>query len=513
MKTRKQAWALALSVLMGAGVFTAMPAAVETAQAANSITLFRITTDSTHTVAQLEAQGIDVWQVQPNFVEAPLTPEQIDWLQGSGWDYKMSRQTNGPSFDTSYRTYATVRAALNDYASRYPSLAQVVTIGQTFEGRPIQAIKITNSQSTAGKPKSLWIGGTHAREISPPEVMMSYVDLLLEGYGNDADVTWMLDTREVWIVPVLNADGHLKAEQLINQRKNTNTSWGADGVDLNRNYDEAVPGIWGLYGTSSNPFSIVYPGPRAFSEPETQAIKNLVDSVMGPTGTPQTVANGFNMVVDMHSFGNLVMWPWNWTKDTSVHGAASDIANMERIGTKFAAYNTYKPQLGAKLYATSGDTTDWAYGFHKIPSFTIEIGKTFWPSNQELAGQIAENRGPFLYGNKILDDPYGRVKGPDSNGLTATVQDGRIVITGAANDSYNGNDRVQAVEVFVDTLGARGTGVKGTLGKATSAGSLTDFTATLSTQGLTLGKHLLIVEAQDETGAWGAPSAVFVQIP
>lgn len=38
---------------------TTLPTAVETAHAANSITLFRIMTDSAHTPAQLEAQGID----------------------------------------------------------------------------------------------------------------------------------------------------------------------------------------------------------------------------------------------------------------------------------------------------------------------------------------------------------------------------------------------------------------------------------------------------------------------
>lgn len=510
----KKAAGITLTALLATGALAVFPGKEAALAGGNSITLFRIYTDAQHSAQDLYNQGIDIWEAQPNFVEAPLTSDEINWLQAGGWDYKMSRQANGPSFDSSYRTYTAVQQVLADRAAKFKNLATVVTIGNSFEGQPIQAIKITNAKSTANKPKSLWIGGTHAREISPPEVMMSNIDYLLNGYGNDPDVTWLLDNREVWIVPVINVDGHRKAEQLLNWRKNTDTRWGSTGVDLNRNYAEKPEGIWGTleYGASPNPASSIYSGPYAFSEPETAAIKNLVESVMGPTGTPETVPNGFRLVVDMHSYGNLIMWPWNWTKDVTQLGAASDIERMQLIGEKWASYNTYKAEIGSKLYATVGDTTDWAYGFHKIPSFTIEIGKTFWPSNRELEGQIQENRGPFLHGLKILDDMYGRVGGPDSVNLQAAAQNGSVVVNGSADDTTTGKNKVQEVEVFVDKLGARGTGYKAALGSATNSGSITSFSASVPASGLSKGKHLVIVESQDETGAWGAPTATWVEI-
>ena len=142
-KIKQAAVGIALSMSMLAGTVAVLPA--PSAQAANSVTLYRIYTDSTHTAKQLEDQGIDVWNTQP-----------------------------------------------------------------------IQLLKITNNKIRTSKPKSLWIGGTHAREIAPPEVMLSNIDYLLNGYGVDPDVTWMLDNREVYILPVLNPDGHVKTEQLLN---------------------------------------------------------------------------------------------------------------------------------------------------------------------------------------------------------------------------------------------------------------------------------------------------------
>ncbi|WP_139488058.1 M14 family metallopeptidase [Brevibacillus dissolubilis] len=517
MKNRFVKHATAILVATGVAIsgFTVIPLADTAHAASNAITLYRITTDEAHTVSQLEQYGIDIWEVQPNFVEAPLTPEQISQLQADQWTYKMSRQTNGPSFDSAYRTYDSIQKLLVEKAKQYPKLAEVVTIGYSFEGQPILAMKLTNERNNADKPKSLWIGGTHAREIAPPEVMLAYIDRLLNGYGTDADATWMLDSREVWIVPVLNPDGHRKAEQLLNWRKNTDIRWGSDGVDLNRNYNEKATGIWGnpAYGTSTNPFSSIYCGPYAFSEPETAAIQQLIESVMGPTGTPEDVPNGFQMVVDMHSFGNLIMWPWNWTKDVTQLDAAQDIARMEKIGRKFSTYNTYKPQIGSKLYATTGDTTDWAYGYHKIPSFTFEIAKSFWPSGKELPSLIEENMQPFLYGVKIQDQPYQRVEGPDVLQLQTSVINGQVVVTGTANDTGNGSQKIQAVEVFVGKLGQSGTGKQAVLGNSTNAGSIQTFTTMFPAEGLSSGKQLLIVQAQDENGAWGAPSAVWVQIP
>ena len=109
-----------------------------------------------------------------------------------------------------------------------------------------------------------------------------YPSYMLQGYGVDLDFTWMLDNREVYILPVLNPYGHVKTEQLLNWRKNTDTRYSPNGVDLNRNYDEPFAGIWGnpLYGASQNPLSQIYSGPYPFSEPEAAAVKNLIEARM-----------------------------------------------------------------------------------------------------------------------------------------------------------------------------------------------------------------------------------------
>ena len=108
---------------------------------------------------------------------------------------------------------------------------------------------------------------------------------LLDGYGIDPRLTRLVDTRELWVVPMLNPDGHVFQEQLAasptwappgwrkNRRHNSDVSY---GVDLNRNYDFS----WGADDAGSSPDENdeTYRGPSAFSEPETQRIlgRNLL---------------------------------------------------------------------------------------------------------------------------------------------------------------------------------------------------------------------------------------------
>jgi carboxypeptidase T len=168
------------------------------------------------------------------------------------------------------------------------------------------------------------------------------------------------------VVPMVNPDGHefCRTTNRLWRKNRRRNHDGSVGVDPNRNYGY----MWGTLDipTSSHvPSDETYVGPRAFSEPETRAIRDLV------------AAQKFVGLITYHSFSQLVLYPWGYTSeevsDPVDRANFSELAHLigECIGKVHG--KIYTPQPSSRLYPTAGDTTDWTYGEYGICSFTIEL--------------------------------------------------------------------------------------------------------------------------------------------
>ena len=94
-------------------------------------------------------------------------------------------QSAGQSPDAScYRTVSQLYADEDAFASTYPTLAQVITIGTSYEGRPLRVLKLTNKDHVVNdKPRFFLMANIHGREFITPETAMQFARwLLLEGY-------------------------------------------------------------------------------------------------------------------------------------------------------------------------------------------------------------------------------------------------------------------------------------------------------------------------------------------
>lgn len=112
------------------------------------------------------------------------------------------------SFDTYYR-YEELTRILRAYATEYPHLVRLESIGQSYEGRDIWLVTVTNlSTGEAGHKPALWVDGNiHASEVAPSSACLYLLNRLVSAYGSDADVTRCLDTRAFYICPRVNPDG------------------------------------------------------------------------------------------------------------------------------------------------------------------------------------------------------------------------------------------------------------------------------------------------------------------
>lgn len=154
-----------------------------------------------------------------------------------------------------FRDYSTFIAAFKKFVDAYPTLATYETIGKTVENRDIIMFKIGNPDGG----RVLFDGAMHGWESLGGEVLFSYAKWLLT--SNDSLAKSILAKHYTLLVPAVNADRYNIG------RKNAN------GVDLNRNFATN----WN-HG-NPDPNSDSYRGPAPLSEPESQAMVRLFQSV------------------------------------------------------------------------------------------------------------------------------------------------------------------------------------------------------------------------------------------
>ncbi len=457
---------------------------------------------------------------------------------------------------------------------------------------PVRAIIVGNFAKQDAKaeaaPAMVWTGGIHAREYAPQEVGMKFIEWLLENYDTDANARMMVDNNRYHFI-VHNPDGRKLAEQDISarQRKNTNyvsaacttTSNGvpntlSSGVDLNRNY----PFGWatgGAGGSDGNVCGDTYRGVSAASEPETQAVLNYVRGTWNQaqckweggalldgrpksaaycnpsnrdnggageldwtSGAPATYSGG--MFVDLHSNARAVLWPWGVERaENGFNTHSPNNKGMAVIAQRMAYHNNYSSQQ-LLSYNTEGTTKDAMYGYLGAPSYTVEMGRSFYEDCGVFQRETyPENFNGFHYVSRILHRVYQLPFGPDTVNVAmgaANVQSGKTITVSATVDDnryrysnagqstilpppYPVVYNIRSAMAYVDKLPWEAGAVGVALTLSTSDQARADYpnatktaSGTLNTTGLTAGRHMVYVQGTNEDGKPGAVSAAFMEV-
>lgn len=281
-----------------------------------------------------------------------------------------------------------IKAQLNKIKSIFPHICQLETIGYSIQDRQLLAMKLTNEKIKGQKPQVLFLATHHAREWVATQMAMRLITYLAVNYGSNQRVTDLLNNTEVWVIPVANPDGYqytFTNERLWRKNLRDNDGDGeitiVDGVDLNRNFESH----WGLdeEGSSSNPSDATYRGTSANSEPETQAVVNFIES------------KDFKFIVSYHTYGNWILYPWGWqwkttSLDDPIFVAQAGNDDVPAIWDSILDEG-YDPGVGADLYITNGDFTDYTYGELGIPSHTVEFTKGYdfrFPDDEDMVQSV-----------------------------------------------------------------------------------------------------------------------------
>jgi hypothetical protein len=208
----------------------------------------------------------------------------------------------------------------------------------------MRVLKLTNSALPGSKPALFAMTAVHAREYTTAELGLRFAEQLLQGYGSDAEATWLLDHHEIHLLVQSNPDGRKRAETGLLWRKNTNQGYcgatsNSRGADLNRNF----PFCLGHGDRRLQPERLQ----RHLSWPRTcigAGDKAIVDYVRALY--PDRRGDGLNdpapddtqgVFLDIHSYSQLVLWPWGITAQPSPNDPP-----LVALGRRFAWFNGYR---------------------------------------------------------------------------------------------------------------------------------------------------------------------------
>ena len=351
-------------------------------------------------------------------LELVLTPKQNAQLRKLGVRAELERNEAGRSAaeeaafqrSTGYTVWRDydgpdgIAAELRRIARQNPQIAKVEVLGKSGQGRDILGLKLTQG---AGGPHGdraavLYSSLQHAREWIAGEVNMRLLEMYVAKWrANDREIRKLLQTTELWFLPVANPDGYqytfqspdtrLWRKTLRDNNENGTIEVG-DGVDPNRNYPEH----WNYdeEGSSSVQSSDTYRGPEAASEPETVALMNLLAS------------RDFAFQVNYHSFGRWLLYPEGWqigtaTADDPIYYALSGNLFDPAIGSPETG-DAFHPGISSDvLYVTNGETTDYAHVVEGTLAWTPELsegspGSGFvFPDDEALVQEEFERNVPF----------------------------------------------------------------------------------------------------------------------
>ncbi|MGA1793218.1 MAG: M14 family zinc carboxypeptidase [Thermoplasmatota archaeon] len=365
---------------------------------------------------------------------------------------------------TTYYDYNSMTEYLQFLEQTRPDIVKLWSIGRTHEGRDIWCLKLSDEPGleddggSSVEDNVLLVGAHHGNEWISYEVPLYVLSFLVRNYGQETEngsiATYIVDNREVYFIPILNADGVQYAhESERGWRKNREPNYISEfgpggvinpdlvplsyGVDINRNYGWAWHEAGGSNvlvtsgasyrgppdnvdddGDAVIPIDVrpgyIPVGPdEGVDEDPWDGIDNDGDGEVdedpaGGFSSLETIAmrelgeeHLFPVAITYHSYSRLVLWPWGNTPEPT-----KDAAVLEQLGTRMAEMNEYRPMQGYELYPVTGEFNDWFYSQYGTFGYTFEVGNRHTIPAEEIRENCELNLEPTLYLCHAAANPY-----------------------------------------------------------------------------------------------------------
>jgi len=336
-------------------------------------------------------RGLDIYGVTDSAVSIVATDDELAELSTLGYSPRITLddyQAWADSVLLAYRTYAQVCSTMAALARDHPVISRLETLGFSVENRAILMMRVTdNPQVEEDEPEFRILGPHHGDEKIASEVTLSFLEYVLASYDTSAMVRNLVDSTELWVIPIVNVDGHV-----ADRRSNAND------VDLNRDYGYR----WSGMGRSPSPFS----------QPETRLVRQ------------HGIDNNISIEFAYHSDASYVNYLWdNHPADPPDSSFIAALAQEYADSTYGSRTTQLAPINGYYWYEVDGSCQDASFGLFGNLAYTIE---TRLPSDQPRIDSICVANRRALIG--LIRACRLGVKGVVRDSLTGSPLFARISV-------------------------------------------------------------------------------------
>lgn len=300
-----------------------------------------------------------------------------------------------------YPTYNVYDSMMRQYATTFPNICQLTELVTLESGRQLLALKISSqvSQTTTNKPEIFCSANIHGNECVCMVTTLRLCDYLLNNQS-DLFVKRLLDSTEIWILPLVNPDGMYQND---NSTIDGATRYNANSYDLNRNFPY-------INGTS-----------KKVRQLETQAMIDFY------------AAHHFSLALCIHAGDECFNYPWDtWSRLTAddawwqmVGGNYRDTAQAYGASGYFdngCGHSANGLTNGYAWYSVDGGEQDYVNYFEHCRMATIELSNTKMPSGDNLPNYWNYNKNALLnFFAESLNGVRGRVTDVNGNPILAQI--------------------------------------------------------------------------------------------
>lgn len=204
-----------------------------------------------------------------------------------------------------YLDYSATVQQLQKWNQEAPELTEVGTYGKSSQGKDIYFIRVNNQRITQPKPIVLITACIHGNEPHASSTVMGYIGTLLSRYGKDGAISNLIDSRDIYFVPVVSPDSYPNSRHV-------------DGVDPNRNFP-----------TENDPEKI--------SVAPVKALRDFFLKIKP------------NAVISGHTWGRVYLIPYGDKMANTPHHA-----DFQRIVGQMATMSRYRMMRACDLYQGNG---------------------------------------------------------------------------------------------------------------------------------------------------------------
>ncbi|XP_004706949.2 carboxypeptidase D, partial [Echinops telfairi] len=344
-----------------------------------------------HNVAVKEETAIEV-----NFTLRPtVTSENPDMTEALATVSTVDTHNVPPGTPASYQPiqpkdfhhhhFPDMEIFLRRFANEYPNITRLYSLGKSVESRELYVMEISDNPGVhePGEPEFKYIGNMHGNEVVGRELLLNLIEYLCKNFGTDPEVTDLVRSTRIHLMPSMNPDGYEKAQEgdsmSVIGRNNSNN------FDLNRNFPDQFVQI-------TDP-----------TQPETIAVMSW------------TKAYPFVLSANLHGGSLVVNYPYDDDEQgLATYSKSPDDAVFQQIALSYSKENfqmfqgkpckniypsEYFPHgitNGAKWYNVPGGMQDWNYLHTNCFEVTIELGCVKYPFEKELPKLWEQNRRSLI---------------------------------------------------------------------------------------------------------------------